>query len=298
MFGEKPGRHVHIFRFGGQGNDWCFVRTPDDYDPQGKPSPFILCNHGNGWVMDGSEQKANFTGKTQFGVDRQHHGAYVDRQRPGYREYSSPTIEAFLSAGYIVCGAQNDADLLYGNARSVRACSDFYRHMIGHYHTDADNGFMLGCSNGFMTALNASVRLGQRAIKALIGLYPLCNLRHAFEVTHTEGVKRAYGIESAFEYRLRVGDYDPFLDPNPNPDVPPVLLLWSASDGVLPMNEHAVRYAEYLKQRGRIVESVRVDRDGEDCQHGDWRHFRHDEIVGWCEKHRTRRQRRINATRF
>lgn len=234
--------------------------------------------------MDGSGRKANFSRKTQFGVDPQHNGAYLDERHPGYREYSNPTIEALLAAGYVVCGAQNYADAQYGNERCLQACIDFYRHMIDSYYVDADHCYMLGCSNGFMTTLNASARLGTGVIRGLIGLYPLCNLRHAFEETHTGGVKQAYGIESMQDYMEKAKAYDPFLDDRP--DIPPTILFWSSADQALPMREHAVKFSEYWRARGGVVETVRVDRDGEDCPHGDWRHFRPDAIVKWCDAHR------------
>lgn len=44
------GKNTNVYQFGGEGNDWCFVRTPDGYDPnRKKPYPFVICNHGNGW---------------------------------------------------------------------------------------------------------------------------------------------------------------------------------------------------------------------------------------------------------
>ncbi|MDF2726001.1 MAG: hypothetical protein K0Q59_5679, partial [Paenibacillus sp.] len=98
---------VLVYRFGGAGNDWCFVRLPYTYDPDGPPHPWILCNHGNGWTMNGTERTANWSSRTQYGVDDQHGGAYLREDADGFRLYSNPTIEALLRAGYVVCGAQN-----------------------------------------------------------------------------------------------------------------------------------------------------------------------------------------------
>lgn len=303
---------MRIYRFGGQGNDWCFVRLPVHYDPLGAPLPLVICNHGNGWTMDGSERMANFSGKTQYGVDLQRDGAYMDPLAPGYRRYSNPLIEALLQAGYIVCGAQNYGDGLYGNEFCVQACVDFYHHMLDHYHVDKKNAYMLGCSNGFMTTLNAVSRLGPDSVRALIGLYPLCNLRHAYAVTHTDGVRRAYGLDdgssdgsvdgldnhldndlntdlnddfnntetaTALHLPECMADYDPL---SPERNYPPTLLIWSMSDQVLPMQEHAMKFIQHMHGRGVTVHSIQVDRDGSHCPHGHWRHFAVEQIMDWC----------------
>ena len=55
-FGAVLGKGVYIDRFG-LVDGWCFVRTPENYKPVGKPLSFIVCNHGNGSIVDGSEAK-------------------------------------------------------------------------------------------------------------------------------------------------------------------------------------------------------------------------------------------------
>ncbi|TMV49484.1 hypothetical protein FE783_13330 [Paenibacillus mesophilus] len=284
-----------VYRFGGEGNDWCFVRLPYQYDPDGKPHPWILCNHGNGWVMDGTERKANWSEKTQYGVDTQNDGAYLHMDAPGYRRYSNPTIEAFLRAGYVVCGAQNDGDLLYGNDNCTRACASFYQHMVETYRVER-KCFILGASNGFMTTVGAVRTLGADRVLGIIGQYPLCHLRHAFMHTHREGIKRAFGIASddIAEFESKAEDADPCRAPVSGTEDdavskwPPTLLVWSSTDQVLPMEEHAVKYAALLRARGIAVDDIRVDQDGETCLHGSYKHFLPETFVSWCRTVRTR----------
>ncbi|MFC3767283.1 hypothetical protein [Paenibacillus sp. GCM10012303] len=71
------------------------MRTPPGYKPDGRRHPLLICNHGNGWTMDGSERTANFSGKTQYGVDAQNNGLYLDDHIAGFEAYSNPTIESF-----------------------------------------------------------------------------------------------------------------------------------------------------------------------------------------------------------
>ncbi|MBO9604482.1 MAG: hypothetical protein J7639_00950 [Paenibacillaceae bacterium] len=277
--------------------DWCFVRLPQRYAADGPPCPWIVCNHGNGWRMDGSERYANFSGKTQYGVDPQRDGAYLRPDLDGrrFRLYSNPTIEAFLEAGYIVCGAQNGGDLLYGNRACRLACAAFVRHMKRTYRVE-ERCAMLGVSNGFLTSFGAAAELGGvGAVSALIGLYPLCNLRHACEHMHRDGVKRAFGIASddPGEFAAKAGTFDPCGDRRgsgsataPAPQYPPTLLVWSATDQVLPMGEHAVRLAVRLRADGVDACDIRIDCDGEVCLHGDWRHFMPERFVAWCERNR------------
>jgi hypothetical protein len=301
---------LRIYRFGGEGNDWCFVRLPVDYDPQSRtPYRWIICNHGNGWSMDGTEERANWTAKTQFGVDLQNGGLYLRPDTPGFRLYSNPLIEALLAANYIVCGAQNYGDGLYGNKQCSQACADFYAHMRRTYRV-TESCLLLGASNGFMTSVNAVPTIGRSRVAALIGVYPLCNLCHAYTRTHNEGVCRAYCLHTAepVEFVAKAAAFDPIgrlaaalggrgrpvrqpSDPgkgtafSPAAVPPPSLLLWSATDTVLPMSEHAVKYAQLIRAAGGIARDIQVDVDGESCPHGDWRHYPIETILSWCEQH-------------
>lgn len=280
--------------------DWCFVRLPPGYDPNGAPHPLLVCNHGNGWRMDGTERMANFSAKTQYGVDPQNNGRYLDSGARGFRRYSNPSIESFLAKGYVVCGAQNGGDGLFGNERCASACAALYRHMQACYNV-SESAFMLGVSNGFMTTLNAIERVGPRAIAAIVGLYPLCNLADAFAYSHRQAVKRAYAIESDDDpeaYLVKAASFDPCGpawsgDRIPAEAFPPTLLIWSGTDRVLPMKRHAAVLARKLRARGICVEDIRIDaeaREGKDeCPHGDWRHFREADIVGWCERFKLER---------
>lgn len=279
-----------IYRYGeGADSEWCFVRLPAGYGSTSVPHPFVICNHGNGWTMDGSERTANFTSKTQYGVDAQREGFYLSAAAHGYRLYSNPMIEALLDEGFVVCGAQNGGDLLYGNERSRQACAAFYRHMRETYHV-TERCFMIGASNGFMTTLNTVSLLGSEAVTAIVGLYPLCNLRHAFRYTHGRQVKRAYGIatDEEGEFEAKTAGSDPCdrdwhgwaIEPERRP---PALLIWSAEDRVLPMAEHAVKWGALYRARGSVTEQIRVDGEQSEteCGHGDWRHFRHGDVVNW-----------------
>ncbi|RKN75880.1 hypothetical protein D7M11_25590 [Paenibacillus ginsengarvi] len=159
---------------------------------------------------------------------------------------------------------------------------------------------MLGASNGFMTTLNSVALLGSEAVSAIVGLYPLCNLRHAFRHTHRAQVKQAYGIvtDEDTEFAEKTAGSDPCcrdwhgwsIEPEHRP---PALLIGSAQDRVLPMAEHAVKWGELYRANGSTAELIRVNgQEGQAAQeaqraqivqagHGDWRHFRQDDIVHW-----------------
>lgn len=201
--GKVSGKQVHIYEWGSRfgGNDWCFVRTPENYSSNGKPHPVVVLNHGNGWVMDGSLEKANFSDKTQFGVDGQNGGAYLDSSRPDYVKYSSPLIEAFLDSGFVVCGAQNDGQKYgsgsagYGNRETTQNIKEFTLHVFNNYNVENQVNF-IAASNGSIATINAS-RIMQSIVRSVTLLYPLLNLHYAWSTTYSSQVAEAYNFSSS-----------------------------------------------------------------------------------------------------
>ena len=295
-YGQLSGENVHIYEFGGQGNDYCFVRTPAIYDPQGEPCEFVICNHGNGWTMNGTEAKANWTEKTQFGVDTQNSGAYLDTGDPLYKQYSNHTIETLLNAGYVVCGAQNYADALYGNEDCRQACADFYFHMIRNYNVK-EQCFMIGASNGAMTSLNALWLLGAERIKAIILQYPLaCLWEHYTNYSaHQAAIESAYSISSGLteeQFLAATRTHDPEKAGTveisgtryKTVKVPPIKIWWSATDTVTAAANNTTPLLAVLEASNLVNDDVQIDAGGGTMQHGDYRHFDHAEYLAWFER--------------
>lgn len=281
--GDDPvsGKQVLIYRFGGEGNDWCFVRTPDGYDPyRAKPYPFVICNHGNGWEMDGSEQFANWTKRTM----------YVPLTDPDYLDdptqyngtsddslwYSNPTIEALLDAGYVVCGCENYGDGLYGNEDCRSACAAFFYHMVKTYNVEG-RCCMIGASNGAQTSINAAYILGER-VKAMILQYPLTCLLNQYDShpAHQSGIRSAYGITkpdpNEQELIAATATHD-FLHTDVLNSVkygyfPPTKLYYSTEDTVTNYQQNALAMAEVLEDSTKIVETIQAS-----GAHGDASHF-------------------------
>lgn len=275
------GKRTLIYRFGGDGNDWCFVRTPESYDPKrDKPYPFVICNHGNGWVMDGSAQYANWTKRTM----------YVPSDDPDYIDdptqynatddeslwYSNPTIEALLEAGYVVCGCENYGDGLYGNEDCRSACASFFQHMVRNYNVEG-RCCMIGASNGAQTSINASYLLGG-LVKAMILQYPLtCLINHYNNhQSHQAGIRSAYGIEdqdpTEDELISATRTHD-FLHTDVVGEVkcgyfPPTKLYYSPDDEVTDCDYNAIPMMQMLESSNKIVEYVEVTGG-----HGDASHF-------------------------
>ncbi len=289
-----------IYKFGGEGNDWCFVYLPPDYDPErAEPYPFVICNHGNGWKMDGSAKYANWTKRTM----------YVPLDDPDYVAdpsnyngtddaslwYSNPTIETLLAAGYVVAGGQNYGDNLYGNDDCRRACVDFFEHMIETYNVE-DRCYMIGASNGAMTTLNASYLLGER-VKAIILQYPLCSLTsHYFACpSHQEVIRAAYGITDAEiteeEFLAQIGaEFDPVYA-NVNGGVkegyfPPTKIYFSTTDTLTKAAYNAMPLYKVLAAGEKTVELVRVDAPGQKRDHGNYAHFDPDGYLAFFEAHK------------
>lgn len=288
---NQPGKYCAVYKFGGAGNDWCFVRTPEDYDPKRlKPYPFVICNHGNAWVMDGTVRFANWTKRTM----------YVPLDDPNYIAdpteyngtsdqslwYSNPTIEALLTAGYIVCGCENYGDNLYGNNNCRNACVDFYHHMISNYNVE-DRCYMIGASNGAMTSLNAAYLL-QGAVKAMVLQYPLTCLLNQYNSNTSQqaNIRAAYGIATSTptqeELATAFRTHDPLTtDVVSNTKVgviPPIKLWYSPEDTVANYQQNTIALYELLVASGKVVEKVQVS-----GEHGNYTHFDPAAIVDWFD---------------
>lgn len=296
--GSVPGKNLHIYRFGGKGNDWCFVRTPDNYDPSGSPCPLVIASHGNGWVMDGSEQFANWTKRTMYVLDTDPdyiaNPTQYNAVPPGSPLlYSNPTIEALLAAGYIVAGCQNYGDNLYGNTNCRNALQDFYLHMVRNYNVD-EKIFMIGASNGAMSTLNAIHLMGIGKVRAVILQYPLTCLWRQYNghPPHQAAIESAYGIspgltESQFESATRTHDPEKVstvvIDSKRIKTIgmPPIKLWYSNSDTTTAAVNNAIPFMQLLEDSGCEVESV-IATGG----HGDYTHFDPDAFVDFFDKYR------------
>lgn len=286
---DIPGKHLHVYQFGGKGNDWCFIRTPADYNPsRAKPYPFVICNHGNSWVMDGSIEKANWTKRTMYipDTDPDAGGTQFNVTDDKTLWYSNPTIEALLTAGYIVCGCENYADNLYGNNNCRNACVDFFHHMVDTYNVE-NRCYMIGASNGAMTSLNAAYLL-QGAVKAMILQYPITCLVNQYESysDHQAGIRAAYGITdadiTAEELAIAVATHDPLtVDVVSGKKVgvfPPTAIYYSQSDAVVNYQQNTIALADMLTASNKVVKTVKCS-----GQHGDKSMFVPTDFVAWFD---------------
>ncbi|WP_131203795.1 hypothetical protein [Acinetobacter baumannii] len=291
-FKDITGRNVVIEHFGGEGNDWCFVRTPDNYSITGKPHRFVILNHGNGWTMDGSLKNANFSSKTQFGVDAQNSGAYLDTSRADYVQYSSPLIEALLAQGFVVCGAQNYADGLYGNKNCRNAVVDFFNYMQRTYNV-TERCSMIGASNGAMTTLNACHLLGTSKVASIALLYPLASLfdHYLGYSAHRASILAAYGLsgntysdlaalkaEKTFYTHCPVHHFI-YGDDLTNQQVktkafPPMIVYSSTGDTVTAAANNGKKLKDLCDRSSLICNYTDIDPDGSlGYDHGDYHHF-------------------------
>ena len=284
-YGATAGRNHHIYKFGGKGNDWCYVFTPSNYDPQRtKPYPFVIQNHGNGSNFDGTPQNTIWTSINQYRPQEEYN---VDPSRfllsPSPElDYSSPTIEALLDAGYVVCGAMNHADGLYGNNNCRNAMADFYYHMIKNYNVE-EKANIMGASNGFMTSLNGAYLLGGVArVKSIIGVYPLADLvEHYFNYpNHQTAIESAYGISTGltpeqFKSATRTYNIETMQIP-----FPPIKMWYSLGDTVTIAEHNTLSLADKLESRYLIHEEVEATGN-----HGDKSHFDSSAFVAWFDKY-------------
>ena len=285
----QNGKQVLIYKFGGKGNDWCFVRTPTNYNQfRVRPYPFVICNHGNGWTMDGSVETANWTKRTMYvpldDADYLRDSTEYNGTSDESLWYSNPTIEALLNAGYVVCGCQNYGDNLFGNNNCRNACADFFYHMTKRYNVE-ERCYMIGASNGAMTSLNAAYIL-QGKIKAMILQYPLTCLINQYQSysSHRSTIRAAYGITdediTLEDLATAVATHDPLTTDVINGCkigyFPPIKIYYSQSDIVVNYQQNALALADMLRNSGKIVETVLCN-----GEHGDHSHFAPEEYVAW-----------------
>ncbi len=297
---EGELKKLNVYRFGGEGNDWCFVYLPDDYDPdRAEPYPFVIANHGNGWVMNGSYQMANWTNISQYmspseiaSQPESLRSRFIATDDPDLW-YSNPTIEALLNAGYIVAGAQNYGDGLYGNDNCTDACVAFFNHMTETYNVE-DSCYMIGASNGAMTTLNAAAKLGEK-VKSIILQYPLASIISQYSAgNHRDAIESAYGLDQTKTYteselKELISEYDP-LYKNVENGVkigyfPSVKIYYSLTDTTTPASANALPLIAMLEKSGIEYQGVRVDTDGVNKQHGHIDHFDPSGFVEWFDNH-------------
>lgn len=305
---------VSIYRWGSRygGNDWCFVRLPDGYRTSGQPHELVILNHGNGYIMDGTERTANFSEKTQYGVDEQNNGAYLDESAPGFVMYSSPLIEALLAQGYVVAGAQNDGQHYgegsagYGNEETRTNIIDFVSHCRREYNV-TDYCHMIGASNGCLATLGAVMNMPTGAVRSITLLYPLISLYYAWKVSHNYGVRTAYpGISNFGQYAAATRGHDPMVHmvsrANPvswsnevdfgsdagSPSTtykasgvawPRIYCIYSPQDTVTPAAAHWLAFRKLLL-RGHCKHQEKVVSG----QHGDYLHFDAASIIEWIQR--------------
>lgn len=305
---------VNVYQWGSRygGNDWCFVRLPENYDANGRPHELVILNHGNGTDMDGSLENANFSSKTQFGVDTQNSGAYMDTGRADYVQYSSPLIEALLAEGYVVAGAQNDGQHYgegsagYGNEETRTNIVDFVAHCQRTYNVTS-YCHMIGASNGGLATLNAAMIMPPSSIRSITLLYPLISLYYAWSVSHKAGVQAAYpGATNFGNYANLTRGHDPMVAQVTRTNLvswtnetdfrtdsgkpvtiykstavnwPRIYCIHSPGDTVTPSYEHWIQFRKLLlRSHCKYAEKVVSG------QHGDWTHFDVESIISWIKK--------------
>ena len=275
------GKQTLIYKFGGAGNDWCWVRTPAYYNQfRNTPYPFVICNHGNSWVMNGTPQYANWTKRTMYvPLDDPDYIANPSQYNGTANEnlwYSNPTIEALLAAGYVVCGCENYGDNLYGNNNCRNACVDFFYHMINTYNVE-DRCYMIGASNGALTTLNACYIL-EGKVKAIILQYPITCLVNQYQRNSNQrsAIRTAYGIDDPDITLDDLADvvitHDP-LTTNVVDDIktgyfPPTKIWYSEDDSIANYNGNTIPFYNLLTNSKKVVQKVEVS-----GEHGDYSHF-------------------------
>ena len=299
-FKDLTGRNLIQEQFGGEGNDWCFVYTPPNYSTSGKAHKFVILNHGNGWTVSSNPSTANFSSKTQFGVDTQNGGTYLDTGRADYVQYSSPLIEALLAQGYVVCGATNYADNLYGNNNCRNAVVDFYNYMRKNYNV-TDRCHMIGASNGAMTTLNACHLMGASKVASIALLYPLASLfdHYLAYSGHRDAIRSAYGVsgntyanlaalkaEPAFYTHCPVHHYivgDDLTDQQVRTyPFPPIIMYSSTGDTVTNAASNGEKLKDLCDRSSLVCQYTDIDPTGAlGYEHGDWHHFKEVEIVNF-----------------
>lgn len=294
------GSNVIVTQFGGEGNDYCFVRLPDNYRRRGDPHPMVICHHGNGWTMNGTEAKANFTDITMFGVDSDNGGTYLDMSRTDYLKYSNPVIEALRGAGFVVCGAQNYGDALYGNKDCRNAVVDFYQWMQKNFNVKP-RCHMLGASNGAMSMLNACHLLGADLVASIAAIYPLVSLldHYVDHSPHQAGIETAYGLSAGPHDKATLLTFEELYSHCPVNDYvigasesttqktrafPPMIMIASGGDTVVDPAANA-ELLKALCDRSRLIcYYTDIDPGGSSGYgHGHYEHFKDAEILAFFQ---------------
>ena len=184
-------------------------------------------------------------------------------------------------------------DALYGNDNCADACVDFFRHMVENYNVE-EYCHMIGASNGAMTTLNASRKLGS-SVKSIIIQYPLASIINQYaDGKHQDGIEAAYGLDTSKTYtrselEVLLADYDPLYynvkDGVKEGYFPPIKIYYSLTDTTTPASANALLLIAMLNDSGIEYASVQVDSDGKNKPHGHIDHFDPAGFTEWFESH-------------
>ena len=138
------------------------------------------------------------------------YGAGEDEDAPVASKLLIPTMEAFMSEGWVVlsclAGGNN-----WGNAASITAYYDlitwFKASFINATWTDVN---IYAQSMGGLSGLQ--MFMADTQFTKFIGIYPVCNLANMYlNATYKTQIKTAYGIVDDSEYAAKTAGHDPML---------------------------------------------------------------------------------------
>lgn len=224
-------------------SDQGVIILPRQYSSSGKPTPLIIGCHGGGGTVSSETSQLETSALYQYLVSL----GYAVMDMAGMPESFSKRLRI-------------DHNRCLGSYVAIRAYEAGYQYVVNKYNLDTTRCYVIGGSNGGLTALNL-VRLSNIPFVCLAGIAPLVsigeqawnihlgassggefqafqNRANIIRLYRMKDVFSFYDLKSAYFERERVSYYDPFDSYWLNRFVVdcPVMIWHSVDDEVLPFN--------------------------------------------------------------
>lgn len=187
-------------------------------------------------------------------------------------------LKPLLNKGFVVVAPQYRNVTNWGNQEGIEDLVASYELGLEKFNLE-ENPYLLLQSMGGLVGLT-SVAKGELKPKAIVGIYPVTNLKFEYENPHKtipKYIENAYGFSDPAVFTEKTKSYDPIRDHNSEVflDIP-MLFMASYDDEIVPRMQNADKFADIVNNVGGSIKIV-----NHDGNHGDKTAFNIKEILGF-----------------
>lgn len=184
--------------------------------------------------------------------------------------------DALGKAGYLVASSDYRMEDCWGNAGCVEDIRNLYDAYRSNLNLE-EQPFFLGASMGGVVTLNTILH-GAVTPKAMVGIYPVCNLQAMYAEDHfVPSIQAAYGFSGAGNLSAATISFDPVHSESLMPLTAFPILIWASyGDTVVDRSQNTDVLTQLVNALGGNVTVRSTTGD-----HGDPSNFQPDAVVSF-----------------